>query len=373
MAGKRPLSRDDIPLADLAATHAEIAAEIRLAFEKVFVHGGYVLGHEVTAFEQAFARFTGMAHCVGVGNGTDALELTLRALGIGPGDEVLVPVNTFHATAAAVVRAGATPVLVDCEPEYLLLDPDQARERVGARTRAVVPVHLYGQMVAMEKLASLADRGVHIVEDAAQAHGATRFGQGPGSVGVAAAWSFYPGKNLGAYGDAGAVVTRDAGLEGKIRSLGNYGVRNEHTVVGFNSRLDTLQAVVLSAKLKRLAAWNEKRREAAATYDGLFSASAAVVLPRVVPGNEHVYHQYVVRLPRRDRVLNALRGQSIEAAVHYPRPLHLQQAFGWLGHGPGDFPIAEQAAKEILSLPLFPQIAHEQQERVCEAVMDVLR
>ena len=354
--------------------HAEIASGVRAAFETIFVHGGYVNGDEVTAFEQAFARFTGMAYCVGVASGTDAVELALRAAGIGSGDEVLVPVNTFHATAAAVVRAGATPVFVDCEPDYLLLDVTQAQERAGPRTGAVLPVHLYGQMVALEQLASLAGRGVQIVEDAAQAHGATRFGQAPGSVGCAAAWSFYPGKNLGAYGDAGAVVTRDAGLAAKTRRLGNYGAvaRDDHATVGFNSRLDTLQAVVLAAKLARITVWNEKRRQAAAVYDILFSGCSEVVLPKCMPGNEHVYHQYVVRVPERDRILNSLRGQAIQAAVHYPNPLHLQEAFGWLGHGPGDFPVAEQAAREILSLPLFPHITREQQERVHRAMMDVL-
>lgn len=374
MAGKRSSSQDEVPLVDLAAMHAEIAAELRDAFEKVFDHKGYVNGDEVSAFEELFARFTGMAHCVGVGSGTDAVELALRAVGIGSGDEVLVPVNTFHATAAAVFRAGATPVFVDCDPDYLLLDVAQARACVGPRTRAVIPVHLYGQMVAMEKLVSLKARGLQIVEDAAQAQGATRFGQAPGSVGHAAAWSFYPGKNLGAYGDAGAVATLDPGLAGKIRSLGNYGGagRDDHTVVGFNSRLDTLQAVVLKAKLHRLAAWNQRRQRAAVAYNSLFSGCSDVVLPKTLPGNEHVYHQYVVRVPGRDRVLRALRAEFIEAAVHYPAPLHLQPAFSWLGYRTGDFPVAEQAAQEILSLPLFPHITPEQQERVHRVLMDVL-
>lgn len=364
--------RHEIPLADLVGMHAEVAAEIHCELERLFAHGRYVGGREIAAFEQAFARFTGAERCIGVGSGTDAVELILRALGIGAGDEVLVPVNTFHATAAAVVRAGATPVFVDCDPEYLLLDVGQARARAGSRTRGVVAVHLYGQMAPMEKLAGLAQRGIHLIEDAAQAHGATRFGEGPGSVGSAAAWSFYPGKNLGAYGDAGAVVTRDAVLEKAIRLLGNYGCagRDGHAQVGFNSRLDTLQAMVLTVKLNRLSHWNALRRQAALTYDALFAGCRKIRLPQVLPGNEHVYHQYVVRVPERDRVLRDLGRVSIEAGVHYRTPLHLQEAFAWLGHGPGDFPIAERAAGEILSLPIFPRIARAQQERVCRAVLE---
>ncbi len=364
-----------IPLVDLAAQHAEVAGEIARGIESVVARSAFILGEEVRRFEEAFAAASGAAHCVGVGNGTDAIELMLRALNIGSsgasgaggaGDEVLVPANTFIATALAVARAGARPVLVDCDP-FHLIDPERVEAAVTERSRAILPVHLYGQAAAMEALAEIAARhGLHLLEDAAQAHGARRHGHPAGSLGEAAAFSFYPGKNLGAYGDAGAVVTSSEDLAARLRKLRNWGGERKyhHPELGFNSRLDTLQAVVLAAKLARLPDWNAARRRAAANYDALLADLPEVETPRVLPGNDHVWHLYVVRVPRRDAVLARLQAQGIGAGVHYPVPLHLHGALAHLGHRRGDFPAAERAAAEVLSLPIHPHLTCDQQERV---------
>ena len=364
-----------IPLVDLAAQHRQIAAEVEEGFARVFATTSFVLGEDVASFEQAFARFSGVRHCVGVGNGTDALELALRAVGIEPGDEVIVPANTFIATALAVVRAGATPALVDSDPVHHLIDVEQISGRIGPRTRAILPVHLYGQLAPMERLRTLAERtGVLLLEDAAQAHGATQQGVPAGSFGVAAGTSFYPAKNLGAYGDAGAVLTNSDDVARKVRTLRNYGseVKYAHPELGFNSRLDTLQAIVLNAKLPHLAQWNAARHAAARRYDELLARDPRVTRPAVLPGNEPVWHLYVVRVPRRDAVLRSLHAAGIGAGVHYPVPIHLQGAFRHLGHQRGDFPAAEAAADQVLSLPLFPEITPEQQERVVAALTSAL-
>lgn len=361
----------DIPLVDLRLQHAEIADEVQRGFERVFREASFILGREVEAFERDFADFVGVGHCIGVASGTDALELALRAAGVGPGDEVVLPVNTFVATAMAVVRTGAVPVLVDCDPAYHLMDPEQARAALGPRTRAVVPVHLFGQMAPTEALEErLRADGIALVEDAAQAQGARRHGRAAGSVGRVAATSFYPGKNLGAYGDAGAVLTDDDGVARRVRALRCYGgSQREHHELGFNSRLDTLQAVVLHAKLARLAGWNCARRSAAARYAELLAPHPEVRLPDVVPGNEPVWHLYVVKLPDRDGALTRLQAAGIGASVHYPQPIHLTPAFAELGHGEGSFPVAEALAREMLSLPLFPGISLEQQVRVVDALL----
>ncbi len=355
-----------IPLVDLALQHVQIAGEVEAGWARVLATGAFILGPDVEAFEAEFARFSDVEHCVGVANGTDALELTLRARGIGRGDEVIVPANTFIATAEAVTRSGARPVLVDCDPTHLLIDPDRVGERVGPRTRAVMAVHLYGQMAPVELLAARVPARIDLIEDAAQSQGATRHGRPSGSVGDVAGTSFYPGKNLGAYGDAGAVLTRDAATAERLRALRAHGGTRKyaHDMVGVNSRLDTLQAVVLRAKLARLAGWNEQRRVAARRYDRLLDGCGAIGLPGTLAGNEHVWHLYVVRVARRDAVLARLNAAGIAAGIHYPHPVHLLGAYQHLGHGPGDFPVAEAAAAEILSLPLFPGITIAQQERV---------
>ncbi|MBG0563920.1 DegT/DnrJ/EryC1/StrS family aminotransferase [Actinoplanes aureus] len=359
-----------IPLVDLAAAHAEVAEEVEAGFKRIIATTAFVGGAEVAAFEQEYAEFSGLPHCVGVANGTDALELALRAVGVGPGAEVILPANTFIATAEAVARAGGTVVLVDCDPRTYLIDVEAALAAVTPATRAIAPVHLYGQLAPVERLrAGLAGRDVAIVEDAAQCQGATRHGSGAGAGGIAAT-SFYPGKNLGAYGDAGAVVTASPEWATTVRTLGSHGglKRYTHDLIGVNSRLDGLQAVVLRAKLARLADWNARRRAAAARYDELL-AGLDVVLPVTLDGNEHVWHIYCVRVPRRDEVLSRLNAAGVGAAIHYPVPVHRTGAFGHLG---GSFPNAEAAAPELLSLPIYPQITPGQQAQVAEALAAAL-
>jgi dTDP-4-amino-4,6-dideoxygalactose transaminase len=360
-----------IPLVDLSIQHQEIEAEVRAGFDALMKSGAYILGPPVAEFESAYAEYSEVTHCVGVANGTDALELALRALDIGPGDEVVLPANTFIASALAVVRAGAEPVLVDSDPDSHLIDVEAVAGRIDARTRAVMAVDLFGQvadMTALEKLCG--DAGIVLVEDAAQSQGARQAGRRAGSFGAAAGTSFYPGKNLGAYGDAGAVLTTSDETAAKLRRLRNYGseIKYEHPEVGFNSRLDSFQAVVLLAKLKRLDAWNEGRRAAAARYDTLLGKLPGVSLPTRVEGNEHVWHIYAVRVAERDRVLAALNEAGVGAGVHYPKPLHLQGAFAHLAEGEGSFPAAEAAAREMISLPLFPGISEAQQQMVRDAL-----
>jgi dTDP-4-amino-4,6-dideoxygalactose transaminase len=360
-----------IPGVDLRLQHLEVADEIARGFEEVLADTAFIQGRPVAAFESAYAAFVGARHCIAVANGTDALELSLRAAGLEPGDEVLVPVNTFIATALAVARAGGHPVLVDCDPVHHLIDVEAAAARVTSHTRFIIPVHLYGQMAPMERIDALATaHGLAVVEDAAQAQGARRHGYAAGTWGVAAGTSFYPGKNLGAYGDAGAVTTDSDALATRIRALRNYGsdVKYHHPETGFNSRMDTLQAVVLNAKLKRLGAWNAARQEAARRYDALLAGIGAVTLPRTLEGNEHVHHLYVVRVPNRDAVLKRLNAEGIGAQIHYPVPIHLQGAFAHLRQPEGSFPVAERAAREILSLPMFPGITPDQQFRVADTL-----
>jgi dTDP-4-amino-4,6-dideoxygalactose transaminase len=365
-----------IPLVDLAIQTAAIESDVRRHWDRVIAGGGFVQGIEVTQFEEAFARYCGTQHCVGVGNGTDALELALRAAGVGPADEVILPANTFVATAEAVIRAGAIPVLVDCDPATYLIDPTQIADVIGPRTRAVMPVHLYGQIADMESIAAvLAGRDVAVVEDAAQAQGAERHGVKAGRFGVAAGTSFYPGKNLGAWGDAGAVLTSSDEAAGQVRALRNHGGVNryEHRWIGTNSRLDTLQAVVLLAKLRLLDSWNDQRRQAAERYRELLGDVEQVTLPSVAEGSCPVWHLYVVQVADRDEVLRSLQAAGIGAGIHYPSPIHLLP--GWhdlkLGRGTG-FPVAERAAGRILSLPLYPGITPAQQERVAQALRGAL-
>jgi dTDP-4-amino-4,6-dideoxygalactose transaminase len=365
-----------IPLVDLAVQHAQIAQEVDAGFAEVLSAGDFIGGKAVAAFEQEYAEFVGARSCVGVGNGTDALEMALRALGVAHGDEVVLPANTFIATAEAVVRAGARPVLVDVDDDALLLDAARVDEALTERTAAVIAVDLYGQVAPFEQLPdSVGRRGIAVVEDAAQSQGASRHGRHAGTFGTIAATSFYPGKNLGAYGDGGAVTTDDEALAERVRLMGAHGspAKYQHTQFGFNSRLDTLQAVVLRAKLTRLARWNDERRAAAARYDDLLAGTPGLRLPVTQEGNEHVWHLYVVRVPDRDEVVRRLHAEGVGAGVHYPVPVHLTPAMADLGYGPGSFPVTEAAAAQILSLPIFPGITRVQQERVGDAVRAALR
>lgn len=364
----------NIPLVDLSRQYAEVEDLVAAGWSEIIKHSSYVLGPQVVEFERAYASFCQVDHCVGVGNGTDALELALRAVGIGPGDEVILQANTFIATALAPLRGGISIRLVDSVPGTHLIDIEQVVNAVGPRTKAILPVHLFGQMAPVDDLARLLPDLV-IVEDAAQAQGASRHGRQPGSIGHVVATSFYPGKNLGAFGDAGAVMTNDVEVADRVRTLRNWGSdrKYHHPVAGFNSRLDTLQAVVLSAKLTRLVDWNDQRRAAALYYDSLLSGHEQVTLPITLPGNEHVYHLYVVEVDDRDRVLANLNSANIGAGVHYPVPIHLQGALAHLGHKAGDFRHAEAAASRMLSLPMFPGIRTAEQDRVAEVLSTSLR
>ena len=365
-----------VPFLDLAAQSAEVADEVLPVWRAQFDGASFIGGPEVAAFEQEYAAYVGVAHCVGVGNGTDALELALRAAGVTAGDEVIVPVNTFIATAEAASRIGARPVFVDVDAEHLLIDPGAVEAAVTTRTRAIVPVHLYGQTAAVEDLRSIAERhDIVLVEDAAQSQGAASAAGRAGALGRIAATSFYPGKNLGAAGDAGAVLTDDARLADLVRNVAAHGssVKYRHDRVGFNSRLDAVQAPVLRAKLRRLDGWNKARAEAAARYGELLADVDAVRTPVTRPGNVDVWHLYVVQVKERDRVLSELLAAGIGAALHYPTPLHLTDAYSALGHRPGEFPVAEAAAARILSLPMFPHLTEAQQVAVVGALAQIAR
>lgn len=365
-----------VPLIDLASQQAEVSEDVKAGWDKIIATSAFIGGAAVSEFESAYAQASSVSHCVGLANGTDAIELSLRALGVTIGDEVILPANSFVATAEAVSRIGAVPVLVDVDPVHLLIDPDRVAEAVTMRTKAIVPVHLFGQVAPVEHLLPIAEaHGIPIVEDAAQSQGARRFGRPAGSLGKIAGTSFYPGKNLGAFGDAGAVTTNDPDLAERIRMIAAHGSKTKyvHEVLGFNSRLDALQAVVLSAKLKRLAYWNSCRRDAARYYGELLSAFPDVVLPRSVDGNEDVWHLYVIRVHDRDRVLAALQEAGIGAGIHYPTPIHRTAAFAPLAKLGGACPVSETAAGEILSLPLCPYITAETQEYVVEMLERALR
>ncbi len=360
---------EPIPLCDLRAQHRALQARIEAALGRVCARGDFILGREVGEFEQGFAAFCGVAHCVGVANGTDALKLALLAAGVGPGDEVVIPAFTFVATGSAVVQAGAKPVLADIDPATFCMDSSALRAAITPRTRAIIPVHLYGQPVDWGGISAVAG-GVAILEDACQAHGARSGGRRAGSLGRASAFSFFPAKNLGCYGDGGAVATDDAALAKQVRLLANCGrtAKYEHPVQGFNSRLDTLQAAVLVEKLPELDSFNARRRRAAERYRGALDGLEAVRLPPVVPGTEAVFHQFVIRAPNRGALAEALRAQGIETGIHYPKPLHLQGAFAELGLRQGDFPASEAAAREVLSLPIYPEISDASIDRVAGAI-----
>ena len=370
-----------VPFTDLAAMAREVWPEIEPDYLACLLDGRYIGGPAVTSFEREWAAYCGAAHAVGVANGTDALQLSLIALGIGAGNEVVVPANTFIATAAAVVRAGAAPRFADVSDDTLLMTPRTLAEAITPRTRAVIVVHLFGQVPDMVGLLAVAGQaGITVIEDAAQAHGAEWHGRRAGSFGAAACFSFYPGKNLGAFGDAGAVVTSRPELADRIRALANHGRSGggshyDHDYVGTNSRLDALQAILLSGKLARIEAWTERRIALAARYRGLLSraelADADLRLTDVSPLARHVYHLFVVRVARRDMVRAELARRGIETGVHYPVPCHRQPPLRRFADGP--LPTAEQAAGQLLSLPVFPHLTEGQVDVVCEALCDALR
>jgi len=368
-----------VPFLDLKPTHQALQSELEAAFRRVLASGNYILGTEVEAFEAEFAAYCGTRHCVGVGNGLDALQLILRAYGIGAGDEVIVPSNTYIATWLAVSHAGATPVPVEPLAATCNLDAARLAAAITPRTRAIIAVHLYGQPADMDAINAVArEHGLKVIEDAAQAHGARYKGRRAGSLGDAAGFSFYPGKNLGALGDGGAITTNDAQLAGQLRAWRNYGSHSKYhnEFKGLNSRLDELQAALLRVKLPHLDAWNAARQQLAQAYlDGLAGSAQAslaaspLVLPVVPHWASPVWHLFVVRSAQRAALQQQLAQAGIGTLVHYPIPPHLQPAYADAGYQPGDFPIAEQLHREVLSLPLYPQLSQPALTHTLAAVM----
>ena len=361
-----------IPLVDLQSQYREIRDEIEPAVSGVMSRANFILGPEVEKFEEAFAAFCGAKSALGVASGTDALRLSLEGMGVGRGDEVIVPANTFIATAFAVSEAGATPVFADVDERTYNIDVDSVKDRITDKTRAIIPVHLYGQPADIDPILGLArERNLLVVEDACQAHGAEYRGKRVGSLGDAGCFSFYPGKNLGAYGDGGMVVTDRRELAEALVMLRNVGRsdKHRHPVKGLNSRLDNIQAAVLLVKLGHLPQWNESRRSWAHLYNELLDGTPCV-RPYEAPYARHVYHLYVVRVKRREELQEHLTKRGVSTGIHYPIPIHLQEAYKELGHRRGDFPISERLAEEILSLPIYPELGEEGVAEVVDAIRD---
>ena len=364
-----------IPLIDLKAQYGRIHDEIDAAMRETMEAATFIGGPQVDAFEAEFARYLGVPHALGVSSGTSGLHLALLVAGIAEGDEVVLPAHTFIATSEVVGRLGARIRFCEIDEATFTLDPAALEEAITPRTRAVIPVHLYGHPADFDPIAEIAARrGLRVIEDAAQAHGARYRGNRCGALASLAAFSFYPGKNLGAYGDAGGVTATDATELERMRSLSNHGRldKHRHREEGFNYRLDGLQAAVLRVKLRHLDEWNAQRRHAARWYAERLAAVPGVVLPATAAWAEHVYHLFVVRVPDRDRVFARLHERGIGAGIHYPVPLHLQPAYAHLGHRQGDFPVTERVASEIISLPIYPEITEEQVDRVCATLRESL-
>jgi dTDP-4-amino-4,6-dideoxygalactose transaminase len=364
-----------VPLVDLQAQYRSIKNEIDQAIASVISDAGFVGGKYVKQFEEEFAAFCVAKHCVGVGNGTDALFIALRSLGVGKSDEVITAANSFIATSEAITMAGAKVVFVDCDPRTYNIDTEKISSAITSRTKAIIPVHLYGQPADLPALQTIAKEfGLFLIEDAAQAHGAEFDGKRVGSFGDVACFSFYPGKNLGAYGDGGAIVTNNEELAMKCRMIGNHGrvKKYDHEFEGVNSRLDGLQAAILSVKLKHLEEWTNKRREIAKIYGDLLKNSE-VMTPVEAPGLKHIYHLYVVRIPQRDAVQDALKTKGIDTGIHYPIPLPHLQAYQYLGHTSDDFPVTTQYSREILSLPMYPELSKVQIEYVCDQLRNAIK
>jgi len=362
-----------VPFVDLVAQYESIAGEIDQAFHEVTASAEYILGARVQRFEEEFASFVESQHAMGVGSGLDALRLGLLALEVGPGDEVILPANSYIATALAVSEVGADVILVDCDARTYNIDPQAVAAAVTSRTKALLPVHFTGQAAEMSPLLELAEReDLEVVEDAAQAHGARYEDRACGSIGKLACFSFYPGKNLGAYGDGGMVTTSDSVLVERIRRLRNYGERRkyEHVVKGVNSRLDGLQAAFLSVKLRHLPAWNESRIRHARTYEADLEGVGDLVLQEPAPASTHVYHLFVVETSRRDDLRAHLTERGIQTGIHYPTPIHLQEAYRELGLGPGTFPEAERLAGQSLSLPMYAELTEEQIRTVTDTIRE---
>ena len=359
-----------VPFVDLKAQYHSIREEVRAEVDTVFESTQFILGDRVTEFERDFAKYLGVKHAIGVGSGLDALRLALEAAGVGSGDEVIIPANTFIATALAISGTGAKPVLVDCKEDTYQIDPGLIEAAITPQTKVIMPVHLYGQSADMSAIMEIAhSHQIEVIEDAAQAHGTRFMDQSCGSYGLAGCFSFYPGKNLGAYGDGGAVVTNSDEFAKKLNSLRNYGQKQKyvHVEKGTNSRLDTVQAAILNIKLRHLDDWNEARRNHAAMYSDSL-AGQDLIVPAIDPRSTHIFHLYVVRTAHREELQKHLASRGIQTGIHYPIPIHLQEAYADLGFKKGAFPVTEKLADEILSLPMYAELSQQQIESVLEAI-----
>jgi dTDP-4-amino-4,6-dideoxygalactose transaminase len=364
----------EVPLADLKTQHAKLHDEIAEALREVTEGASFILGPKVAQFEKDFAAYTNTRYAVGVNSGTSALHLALLCAGVGPGDEVISVPMTFIATSWAISYCGATPVYVDIDPVTYTMDPEQVEKKITRKTRGILPVHLYGQTADMEPLLDISRRhGIPLIEDAAQSHGALYHGSTAGSMGFCGCFSFYPGKNLGACGEAGAVVTNDASVAARLRSLRDHAQekRYHHDEIGFNYRMDGFQGAVLGIKLRHLEQWTETRTALAARYRELLD-DQFLVLPTQVPGRRHVWHLYVGTHPDRDRIRAELQARGIQTGLHYPIPLHLQKAYQHLRHREGDFPVSERVSRECFTLPLFAEMTAAQQTAVVDALVEIL-
>ena len=360
-----------IPFVDLKAQYAAIGVEVDEALHNVVTNTDFILGKDVERFEEEFARFCDAEYGVGVDSGTSALELALRAYGVGEGDEVITVSHTFIATVAAISYTGARPVLVDVDPDTYNIDPALIERAITSRTKAIIPVHLYGQPADLDAVIEVARRhNLVVIEDACQAHGALYRGKPVGARGDAGCFSFYPGKNLGAYGDAGMIVTNSRDIAERLKLLRNYGQpeKYQHTIMGYNRRLDSLQAAVLRAKLRHLPEWNASRQRAAARYNELLKDIRSIRTPYVAEESSHVYHLYVIQHPERDRLLSYLRERGVYGGLHYPTPVHLQPCYESLGIPPGSLPITEELASRVISLPMYAELTDEQIEYVCDCI-----
>jgi dTDP-4-amino-4,6-dideoxygalactose transaminase len=367
---------EDVPFVDLSIQNRNLGPQLSHAIQSVIDRGDFILGQAVRDFEESFAQYVGVKHAIGVACGLDALQLTLAALGIGAGDEVLLPANTFIATALAVARAGAIPVLVDSNPDTHNLDPDQITRAITVRTRAVIPVHLQGNPADMDRILSIADRfGLAVVEDACQAHGAEYHTRRCGGVGNAGCFSFYPAKNLGAFGDGGIVTTNDSALAASIRCLRDYGqtAKYQHDLPGGNSRLDSVQASVLKVKLQYLDQWNASRSSHAMAYREQLQNTGDIVFPQLLDDTKSAWHLMVIETSRRNDLARYVQQFGIATGIHYPIPIHRQRVFADLGYKIGDFPVAERLAERIISLPLYPELTVAQRDRVIQTVRDFYR
>jgi dTDP-4-amino-4,6-dideoxygalactose transaminase len=365
-----------VPFLNLKAQHDVLKQEIASAIQEVIESSAFAGGPFVERFEQDFAAYCGTAHAVGLGSGTEALWLALIALGVGPGDEVITVPSTFMATAEAITYCGATPTFVDIEDQNYTLDPSLLEQAITPKTKAIIPVHLFGQMADMDPIMEIARRRkLFVIEDACQAHGAAYKGRPAGSIGDAGCFSFYPGKNLGAMGEAGALVTNDLRLRDQVAMLRDHGQRKKyhHAVVGWNARMDGIQGAVLRIKLKHLERGNQARRSHANLYTSLLAGEPALRLPRPTADRKHVYHLYAVRARRRDAIIEALSKLGIHCGIHYPIPVHLQEAYRELNLGPGSFPVAERCAGEFISLPMFPELTEDQIRAVSTALKSAVQ